>query len=168
MNFLNIINTIILAIGVPTILGAFIYIGKKLQVLDHLVVSVENLKHNVQAISNYLIRNHRDFDPSILKMMSPYQIQQGGYDILEKSKFIEIFKNNKNAFFDCVDKNSPKTKLDIENYSIACYSMLFDKDFMTPLKTYLYNNPDNRDVFPVLAGVYIRDAYFAEHPEVKD
>lgn len=86
--------------------------------------------------------------------------------MLKESGFEQIFDSNKDEFFSCVNKQKPKTRLDVENFSIICYGILLNKDFMNPIKTYLYDHPTVRGTYPVLAGVYIRDKYLAEHPEI--
>lgn len=68
MDALNLINAVVILIGIPTMLGAFIYIGRKLQILDTLSKDVDNIKHNLGVVMNYLIRNHSDFNHRDLKM----------------------------------------------------------------------------------------------------
>lgn len=134
-----------------------ISLGKPLsRVKDNLLVIITHLSSSTKGKLN----------TNLIKQMSPYKIQEGGYDVLRESNFIKIFEKYKPDFFDCVDSQKPTTKLDVENHSILCYSLMLDKDFMKPIKTYLYEHPDNRDVFPILAGVYIRDIYLKEHPEI--
>jgi len=51
---------IISSVGVATVLGAFIYIGRKLQTLDNLHVTTTKIKTNVKVISGYV--TSVDFD----------------------------------------------------------------------------------------------------------
>jgi len=37
---------------------------------------------------------------------------------------------------------------------------------MNPIKTYLFDNPSARESYQTLAGLYIRDAYLKDHPEI--
>ncbi len=37
---------------------------------------------------------------------------------------------------------------------------------MNPIKTYLFNNPNARESYQTLAGLYIRDEYLEDHPEI--
>jgi len=54
MTILSWINTAILIIGVPAIIGALIYVGKKLQVLETLQETNSKIKHNLTIISHFL------------------------------------------------------------------------------------------------------------------
>lgn len=55
MNLLEIINTVIVVVGVPTILAASIFIGRKLQILDILEASIKNeIKPELKDIRNRL------------------------------------------------------------------------------------------------------------------
>jgi hypothetical protein len=37
---------------------------------------------------------------------------------------------------------------------------------MLPIKVYLYNTPKDGEMFSRLAGLYIRDEYLKDHPEI--
>ena len=126
-----------------------------------------SVKDNVLVIITHLSGTGRGkLDTNLIKQMSPNSIQEAGYKLLNESKFTQIFKDNTKEFFKCVDEKKPLTRLDVENYSILCYNIILNHNFMMPVKTYLYNNPDIRDTYPVLAGVYIRDMYLKEHREI--
>jgi ACR3 family arsenite efflux pump ArsB len=45
MSILEIVNSIIITVGIPVVIGAFIYIGRKLQILEDLD---EILKHEIK------------------------------------------------------------------------------------------------------------------------
>jgi len=55
------INTIVVYVGVPAIILALIYIGKKLHTLEAIEKAVEKIKHNMKTMSDYLTRNHAKF-----------------------------------------------------------------------------------------------------------
>ncbi len=57
MEILNAVNKIIVIFGVPTILGVCIYIGRKLQVIDDLVKTVDTIKHNLKICTMGLVKN---------------------------------------------------------------------------------------------------------------
>ncbi len=50
MDIINIINAIVLIVGLPLILKATLYIGKKLQVIDHLERAIEELRISVSSL----------------------------------------------------------------------------------------------------------------------
>ena len=163
---MNVTNTI-LAIGVPSIIGAFIYVGKKLQVLEDLKISVDKMKHNLSVVCNFLIKNSDDFSSSELKTLSPLQLTQEGNDLIKNIGFDKVFSEHRKDFFAFIDDEQPKLKYDVEIAAIKSIYFLYDKDFMQFLKIFFYNKPERNfeNTAPTL-GVYIRDAYLAEHPEI--
>ncbi len=55
MNLLEITNTVIVVIGVPTTLAAALFVGRKLQILDLLEASINNeIKPELKDIRNRL------------------------------------------------------------------------------------------------------------------
>jgi hypothetical protein len=50
MSLINIINASVLIIGLPTLLKVAIDVGKRLQILDHLQMTVNSLEKNVDEI----------------------------------------------------------------------------------------------------------------------
>lgn len=167
MSSFDLYNTFVSAVVFPVMVGSFIYIGRKLQVLDILVKDVDILKHNSKVVSDFLTKNFSDFIPSELKANSPYQLTEGGKKFISKIGFDTVFSENKKDFFDCIEVNSPKLKYDVESGAIQLVYFLSEKSYMDFLKVYFYNHPERnmQNTAPTL-GVYIRDNYLAEHPEI--
>lgn len=161
--FLN----IIVAVGVPAIIAALIYIGKKLQILDGLEKAVDKIKCNLKVVSDYLVRYQSTFNPSELQSLSPLQLTKVGEELIEKLGFDNVFEKNKKDFFDFISSENPTLKYDVEIAAIKSISALYEKNYMDFLKVYFYNNPQRsfEDTAPTL-GVYIRDKYLSEHPEI--
>ncbi len=158
---------IITSIGFAAFIGAFIYIGRKLQVLDDLKETSDKMKENLNVVCNYLIKNNDSFDSKNLKTFSPMQLTEEGKGFIEKIGFRYVFEEHKKAFFDFIDSEQPKLKYDVETAAIKSIAALSDKDYMNFLKVFFYNNPlqNFQNTAPTL-GVYVRDAYLAEHPEI--
>lgn len=167
MSLLSIINAVIVMVGLPAIFGACLFIGRKLEVLDSLQLSIDKIKHNVTVISSYLIRYHKQFNPSELKAFSPYQLTDIGQKFIIDMGFDKVFQENKQSFFDCIDSDKPKLKYDVETSAIKCIYALFEKPYMNFLKVFFYNHKDRtmEDTAPTL-GVYLRDKYLEIHPEI--
>ncbi len=163
----NVINAILVFVGVPAILAAAIYIGRKLQTLDNLEKLGEAMKHNIGTIASFLTRNHSSFNSSELKTMSPITLTEQGNKLIDELGFDEVLKNHKKDFFDFIDSENPKLKYDVETASIKSIYFLADKPYMEFLKVFLYNNPKRsmNDVAPTL-GVYVRDEYLKGHQEI--
>jgi len=162
ISFLNVITTI----GVVSIIGGLIYIGRKLQILDTLAITTEKIKTNLNAVANHMIKNYR-FDPSELEAYSPIKLTQVGNDFIKTLGFDNVFKKNKSDFFSSIDDENPKLKYDVELASIKSISVLYEKEYMNFLKVFFYNHPARNieNTAPTL-GVYIRDQYLFEHPEI--
>lgn len=134
--------------------------------------SIDGIKNNVTAICGFLsTKNPSTFPSSILRSMSPLQIQPEGFQIIKESGLEDIMKEPtaKAIIFSYVDKSKPSNKFDVEKQALFAYSVaLADEAFMERIKIYLYNNPTHSEVFPTLASIYIRDMYLADHPEIKE
>ncbi len=165
------INQIFIIVGVPSTVAAFIYIGRKLEVLDRLDGTMGKVKNNLTVVCNFLIGTNSGFGDGRLQSYSPAHLTEEGLDFLsdKKTSFISVFEKNKDDFFRSVDDERPQTKYDVENVSVRCVVNLWSQSYFEPVKVYLYNNP-KEDVkrFALLAGIYIRDRYLEIHPEIKE
>ncbi len=170
MNIVDIINTIIVIIGIPVLVGFFIDLGRKMQVLDDLKNTTDKIKHNIKTISDRMIADpNMGFDPSKLQSFSPLNLTEQGSKYLEDIGFVNLFKENKENFFIFINKEEPKTKYDVEVAAIKSVFVLFHKEYFVPIKTHLYNTPtESFKSLSQVAGVYIRDEYFKEHPEITE
>lgn len=163
------LDGIVSGIGILAILSAFLYIGRKLQILDDLKYSVGKIKNNVTIITNFLIKNHGEFDSTELQAFSPYTLTEKGMVFIVELGFDKVFEENKEEFYKFIEHEKPKYKYDVENASIKSIYAGHDKPFMAFLKVYFYNNPNRsvENVAPTL-GVYVRDKYLADHPEITE
>ncbi len=157
-------------LGIPAIIVALLFIGRKLQILDDLKKTVEKIKHNIKAMADSMINSDLVFDHTKLQSYSPFKLTEKGKEYLEKIGFISTFNSNKEIFFDCIDMDHPKTKYDVELAAYRSMLLLRNKeDLMKPIKIHLYNNPNDEESFESIsryAGVYIRDQYLDLHPEI--
>lgn len=167
MNTFELYNLFVSAVGFPVMVGSFIYVGRKLQILDTLAEDVKVLKHNSKVVTDFLTKNFTDFNPSELKANSLYQLTKDGEQFIVDIGFDQVFLKNKKDFFNCIEVNTPKLKYDVESGAIQSIYFLAENSYMDFLKVYFYNNPERnmQNTAPTL-GVYIRDKYLAEHPEI--
>lgn len=148
-------------------MGAAILVGRKLQILDDLKTTVNKIKVNIKVVSDFLTRNNTNFNPSELQAYSPLKLTPGGEKFIKDIGFGNVFEKNKDDFFKYINCESPKLKYDVELSAIKSISALYDKEYMNFLKVFFYNHPDRnlQDTAPTL-GVYVRDKYLSEHPEI--
>ena len=185
-NFLIIVIIILAVIMIPELLSLFGITPDKYPflVLAILIVAgviylrvvlgqtnktINKIKLNIKAIVTFLATTPRSkLDTSLIESMSPLQIKEAGYTILEESGFKTIMENAeyKSKVLACISDQNPTAKLDVEKYSIVYFSTLLENEFMTPIKTYLYNHPEKAEIFPTLAGLFIRDEYLKVHTEI--
>lgn len=132
-------------------------------------ITLNKIKRNIMVIVTFLATTYPGkFDAGLIETMSPLRIKEGGYDLLSKSGFTAIMKNqdNRTKILACIAEQNPTSKLDVERYAIVYFPTLLEEAFMMPIKAYLYNVPTRREIFPTLAGLYIRDEYLKDHPEI--
>lgn len=148
-------------------LGGFIYVGRKLQVLDDLKKTTDTIKMNLKVTTDFLTRKFSDFNVSEIQDYSPYALTEPGREFLRSLGFPSVFKTHKADFFASIASENPKLKYDVENAAIKSIYALSDHDYMNFLKIFFYNNPKRsiENTAPTL-GVYVRDQYLAEHPEI--
>jgi len=94
-------------------------------------------------------------------------LTEAGNKLIKEVGFDNVFKENKTDFFSFLDGEHPKLKYDVEVVSIKAIYVLADKPYMQFLKVFFYNKPDrNMDNTAPTLGVYVRDKYLEEHPEI--
>ena len=167
MTLLEWVNTVVVLVGIPSITGALIYVGRKLQLLDQLEVSNTKIRFNMKVVSDYLVRHHTKFDPTQLQAFSPLALTGVGAAFIKTIGFDTVFEANKADFFRVIDGEQPRLKYDVEACAIKSIFALSDKEYMTFLKVLFYNDPKRNmeNTAPTL-GVYIRDKYLEVHPEI--
>lgn len=160
---------IISGIGIASVLGAFLYIGRKLQILEDLNNTSKKIKMNVKVIGDHLTKFDTQFDPSELQAFSPLQLTLAGKKLVQAIGFDKIFKANQKDFCNFIDSEEPTLKYDVEIAAIKSIIALSDKEYMNPLKIFFYNNPKRKmqNVAPTL-GIYVRDKYLEKHQEISE
>lgn len=170
LNWVDLLNKIIVFVGVPSILVAMIYIGRKFQTLDNLEKCTEIIKFNIKAVANSLAKaDSINFDHSMIRDYSPLQLTNDGLQMITEAGFIDVFSDNEESFFNGINLDNPKTKYDVELGAVKALLNLFETDIMKPVKIYLYNNPKtNYKQFLWMCAVYIRDEYLKNHEEITE
>jgi hypothetical protein len=156
-------------IGFASMACGFVYIGRKLQRLDNLEIIVEKIKINLKVVTDFLTKDNKNFNPAELQTYSPRRLAPEGDRFIAEHGFDAILAAHKADFFRCIADENPKLKYDVEAAAIRSISVLSDEDYMSFLKVLFYNDPKRnmQNTAPTL-GVYIRDKYLTEHPEITE
>lgn len=169
MDILNIINAVLIALGVPTIIASAIYIGRKLQVLDDIRDAHDKTKKNIGVIAGCLATSpHIGFDQTKLASYSPLRLTKEGEKYLQTVGFAKIFQKYPDPFFNFINDENPTTKFDVEASAFKAFMFLLGtSQHFRPLKIYAFNHPkeDLREIAKY-ASIYIRDEYLERHPEI--
>lgn len=153
-----------LVLGLLMIAGIFYIrfsIGRKLgKVKDNVLIIITHLSTSVA--------NRGKLDTNLIQIMSPMYITPQGHESLASSGFKAIFDapQHRAQFISYLESQNPRTKLDVESFAIVSFATFLERDFMNPIKAYLFNNPNARESYQTLAGLYIRDEYLKDHPEI--
>ena len=163
---------IIMAIGIPSIIGSCIYIGRKLQILDDLQKSINNLRKDISEIRNEIrkvwekisdhgediqgLKTHTNYGYS----NSPTVPNEKGKKLLEKTGFYKIYPELKDEIFGLMDSQNLRTLYDYEKGSEKVLQQLRNNPAIDPLKNYAVNHPDEslELIFKVASWV-VRDDY---------
>lgn len=155
----------------PFLVIGFLIIGGVVYIRVSIGGKLGKIKDNVLIVITHLssaASKRGRLDTSLIQVMSPMTITDQGHAVLQDSGFKTVMgiAAHRSEVMNAIATQEPKTKLDVENYSIVYFSTFLERDFMQPVKTYLYNNPNIRESYTTLAGVFIRDEYLRDHPEI--
>ncbi|MCB9805652.1 hypothetical protein H6775_00665 [Candidatus Nomurabacteria bacterium] len=107
MSLIEIINTIVVIVGVPTLIGFFIKTGKKLQILEDL----EDVRKNFSVVKSRVDDLWAD---RTAPAKSPRQLNERGLAILEESKIDQILNKKIDVIEKDVKDKNPQTAYDAE------------------------------------------------------
>jgi len=160
---LNIINAVVVSLGIPTMVVACIYIGRKLQILDTLDESFKKLQDSFDEDHEHIIL----MKAKVLGVSnSPYQPNEVGRKLLEDSGWINIYPIIKKEVLDKIEKEKPKTLYDVERLAFRVLSSFKNDDRFIPFKTYIVNHPEHSLDSIFLVGSWIvRDDFKGERNE---
>ncbi len=129
------IENIITVIGIPTIIGTLIYVGRKLEVLDNLKKATENILERLNKVDTSI----KDIDKRLTRVEdridmqwkdkvapsgSPRQLNELGNKILNESGIKEIVENNKDKLLTAVKAIKPTNAYDAEEAALKVVSEL--------------------------------------------
>lgn len=139
--------------------------------------SINGLDKSAHALITFLTTKHPDLKLDLLiKTNSPVQLTDLGSEILLAIGGKKYIDENTIYLINELSKESIKSALDVENYARIVLIREYSKDSFTPIKNYIYQNPEYKSgdkSYPLdlatisnLMGIYLRDKYFEVHPEL--
>lgn len=164
MNLLQIVNTAVVVIGVPTILGVFISVGRKLQILDILDTSLsKEIKPDLKDVRERLSTLEGRFSGAF-GAASPISLKPIGKKALEESGFSKWIDDNKNELLaKCRSTNSMSNPYDIQEAAFKFFDQLDFGDFESKLKETAYQYGWSIETMRRIGGIYFRDVCLQAH-----
>ncbi len=183
INIWDLINRIIVIIGLPSLLVACVKIGEKLKTLNGLENEFKPdtkkfITKTNKEISNFgrslsrLIERVRNMGEKVNEIWknsfstanSPRKLNSRGENILKTSGVKEIIDSKKDYFLNIVKKKNPKNSYDAERIIIDIVSdvMISDQKILEKIKEGAFGS--GADIMAVLfvGGLYLRDKIFPD------
>jgi hypothetical protein len=155
MTFQNIISIL----GIPTIVVALIYIGKKLQILDTLEVDVKSIRDRFIVVEERVKTLWKD---EVAPAHSPRKLNERGNAILHGSGIKNIIEERKDYFLAILQKQNPKNPYDAEQYILQVVNDLKnDTVLIEKLKTGAFSVGADIDTVLLVGGLHLRDLIFS-------
>ena len=157
MDILNIINAVIVGIGIPTIIGAAIYLGRKLQILDDL----KDVRDKFSVVES---RVNDMWADRLAPSHSPRQLNTKGQDILDNSGIKEIVDGKRNYLLELVKKENAKNAYDAEAVILSIMTELpkHCPDIIDQLKEGAFKAGVDISALLFVGGIYFRNLIFKD------
>ena len=158
-NFMTIQN-IIVSVGIPAIVIALIYIGRKLQVLDSVERTVESIRDRFIIVEERVKTLWKD---EVATAHSPRRLNERGNNILGGSGIKEIIEAKKDGFLTILKTMGLKNPYDAEQCTLQIVNELKkDTDIVEKLKTGAFSVEADIDTVLLVGGLHLRDLIFPE------
>lgn len=155
------IQNVITLIGIPTIVVALIYIGRKLQVLDTVEKTMEKMYERFIKVEERVNTLWKD---EVAPAHSPRQLNDIGKKILNESGIKEIIIEKKADLLAKVKEINPTNAYDAEQATLNVVSDLpkHCPDVIPQLKDGAFKVGQGMETVLLVGGFYLRDLIFIE------
>lgn len=152
---------IITVIGIPAILAACIYIGRKLEVLDSVRDRLENIYERFIKVEERVNTLWKD---EVAPAHSPRQLNDLGKKILSESGIKEIIESKKSELLAQVKALKPTNAYDAEQATLNVVSEIGKHcpDVLLKLKDGAFRVGQGTETVLLVGGFYLRDLIFPE------
>lgn len=164
MNWWNILNEIIVVVGVPTIIKVLIDVGKKLKTLEVIESDLkDNIKPDLKDVRERFFSLEGKFSNTFANA-SPIALLPKGKEILEKSRLKDYIDQNKDKFIgQCCKKDQVLTQYEIQEIAFKFFDQLDFGEFETKIKEISFNNGMSVETIKRIGGIYFRDILLEKH-----
>jgi hypothetical protein len=165
---LQIVNGLVVVVGVPWTINLFVTSGKKLQLLDSLEETIKmdikpdlkNLRERFAVVEdrvNFLWKDK--FAPA----SSPRQLNERGQNILEGSGIKKIIDSKKTELFAIIRGKNFSNPYDAEQGILSMVDEFKnDSSLINKLKTSAFSVGAEIDAVLLVGGIYLRDLIFED------
>lgn len=178
MDILKWLNAIILSIGLPTLIGVAIKIGRKLQVLDDVKKTIgekcneANCHERMNAMEtlynekiNVLMRLSAKDEFSNIRN-SPRQLNNEGNIVLNHSGFKEIIDSNIDYLFKEITNTNPRDYYEVEFQSEKIINKIKTETNLEKIKSCAERVNIPIEMLLVIGSVYLSNKYLEKYPEL--
>ena len=165
MTALEWVNTFIVALGLPTVLGAFLYIGRKLQVLETLKKEVDdNIRPDLKDVRERLA-TWEGKNAGLYQAQSPISLTEQGVRYLEQSGLKAFIDEHHDALMQQVDHDrSMQSPYDVQQIAFEFFDELELPDSLEKkTKNFAFNHGISMDALRRIGGIYFRDLCLTAH-----
>lgn len=157
MDILNIINAIVVSLGVPAIICAAIYVGRKLQILDDL----KGVRDRFAIVES---RVGDLWEDKLAPAHSPRQLNEHGRKVLEMSGIKTIIDTKKEKLLKLIKERNVKNPYDAEQVVLEIVRDLPQHcpETIDELKNGAFKSGVGLDGVLFVGGIYLRDLIFPE------
>jgi len=154
------LQTIISVIGIPTIVIALIYIGKKLQILDTVEIDIKSIRDRFIVVEERVKTLWKD---EVAPAHSPRRLNERGTNILNGSGVKDIIDEKKNGLLAVLKEKKLKNPYDAEQCILQVVSdFKKDNDVVEKLKIGAFSVGADIDTVLLVGGLYLRDLIFPD------
>lgn len=138
-------------------------LGGKNKEFDTALIDIKDLKKDVKKLLSHMDKvvthlvNKTGLDTGLFSSASPLALMTKGKEILNKSGFKKIYKDNKTWFIEEIKKYDVKTLADIDEASIKVMEKCRDSNQFANFKELAFQNGLPIDVFLRVLSIYLRD-----------
>ncbi len=169
MNYFEIVNGLVVVIGIPTMVGTLITVGRKLQILDSLNITVEQkMEPKLEKLvvefevlknkMNILWRSH------VARSKSPRQLNDLGKKILRDSGIDRIVDQKRAELTKIIKEKNPTNSYDAEKIIVDVLMTLpqMFPEIIDQLKEGAFQTGSDIDTVLFVGSLYLRNLIFPE------